>query len=78
MQHPALWQRHMELFLQVPPYSECVDWGTSSNIADLILKGDYTSDQLEPLAQDPLHFLHKHTTLHAIDNTIPVSDLIAK
>ena len=37
-----------------PPFSEWVDWGASSHIAELILEGDFNDDTQDELTQDLL------------------------
>ena len=61
-------------FPTVPPFSEWVDWGASTHVADLLLEGNMDTSILDELAQDLAKFMKKKTTLDGIDGILTVSE----
>ena len=67
-----------DTFPTKPPFSEWVDWGASSHIAELILEGDFTDETLDELTQDLLWHMKRQTDLDTIKARLTVAEWVGK
>ena len=75
-------QRHFgqasNTFPTIPPFSKWVDWGSSSHTAELILEGNWDSDELDDLSTRLVKHMKARTTLDSIKPTISIDDWVGK
>ena len=57
-------------FPTVPPFSEWVDWGASTHTSELILEGNFTSEQLDVLQQELITHMKKRNDLDSIADIV--------
>ena len=62
------------LFPTRPPFSEWVDWGASTHVADLILEGQWNTNELDSVTLDVIHHLQARTNLDEIKDTITIEE----
>ena len=67
-----------DTFPTKPPFSEWCDWGASSHVAELILEGDWQSDELTDMQQCLINHMKARVTLDAIPNTISTEEWVGK
>ena len=63
-------------FPTVPPFSEWVDWGASTHVAELILEGNFNETQINGLTQEMISHMKKKTTLDKIPATITMEEWV--
>jgi hypothetical protein len=62
----------------IPPFSEWIDWGASTHQAELILEGNFTSDEISDLANDLQRHMQKRADLDSITDILSVEEWIGK
>ena len=71
-------QRHFghahSTFPTVPPFSEWIDWGTSSHISDLILDGTFQQPEVDYLTSELLQHMKRHASLDQIQDTLTTTE----
>lgn len=65
-------------FPMIPPFSKWIDWSASSHIADLILQGQFTSNEIDGSTQDLINHLKARTTLNNIPDILTKSEWTQK
>ena len=75
-------QRHLgqahNTFPTKPPFSEWCDWGASTHTAELILEGNWQSDELDDMQQSLIDHMKARVTLDAIPAPITTEEWIGK
>ena len=61
-----------------PPFSEWCDWGASTHTAELILEGEWQSDELDKMQQSLLDHMKSRVSIDAIPCAISKEDWIGK
>jgi hypothetical protein len=62
----------------VPPFCEWIDWGASTHQAELILEGNFHTDEIEQLAKDLQRHMRKRTDLDSIPGLLTIEEWIGK
>ena len=65
-------------FPTVPPFSEWVDWSASSHTADLILEGNWPTDEVDSVSQDVIKHMRARTELDSVEDTLTINEWIDK
>jgi hypothetical protein len=65
-------------FPTVPPFSSWIDWEASTYEAELILNGEFTSDDIDELAQDLIRHTMKQTELDSIKAEVTIEEYVGK
>lgn len=65
-------------FPTIPPFAKWIDWSASSNTAELILDGSFTSSKLSSLTNDLLQHLKTRTELDLIPATLTKNKWMTK
>ena len=65
-------------FPTVPPFSEWCDWGASTHTAELILEGEWQSDELTAMQQSLVNHMKARVALDTIPDTINTEEWISK
>ena len=75
-------QRHFgqvhSTFLTVPPFSEWIDWGTSSHISELILEGTFQPLEVDSLTSKLLQHMKQCASLDQIQDTLTTTEWTGK
>ena len=66
--------KHMAASPPSPPFSEWVDWGATSHVADLILEDNFNQTETTALESTLIRHMQKQTDLDAIANTITTNE----
>ena len=66
------------LFPTRPPFCEWIDWGASTHVADLILEGQWNTEELDSVSQDVLRHMQARTNLDEIKDTITIEEWTEK
>ena len=66
------------MFLMVPPFSEWINWGTSSHISELILEGTFLPPEVNSLTSELLQHMKRHASLDQIQDTLTTTEWIGK
>ena len=61
-----------------PPFSEWCDWGASTHTAELILEGDWQSEELDEMQQSLIDHMKARVTLEAIPAPITKEEWMSK
>ena len=65
-------------FPTTPPFSEWCDWGASTHTAELILEGDWQSEELTDLQQCLINHMKARVALDTISSTISTEEWVGK
>jgi hypothetical protein len=65
-------------FPTIPPFSEWLDWGSSTHVAELILECNFHNDDLTSLQSDLVNHMKARSSLDAIPDLISKSDWVDK
>ena len=65
-------------FLTVPPFSKWIDWGTSSQLSELILDGTFQPPEVDSLTSKLLQHMKRHASLDQIQDTLTTTEQTGK
>ena len=65
-------------FPTVPPFSEWIDWGTSSHISELTLDGTFQPPEVDSLTSKLLQHMKRCTSLDQIQDTLTTMEWTGK
>ena len=65
-------------FPTVPPFSEWIDWGASTHVAELLLEGTFDAGEIDSLTKDLLRHMEKRTSLDDIPDELTTEQWVSK